>query len=1013
MGILQDWLQSREAERVRQHLQFLEGAAAKGRQGDVGAVLGATPGATLGALKMPLDVAGLVGEDLAGHIVGNAAGAISPDAPENRAIQMAYALGGPGAAFDQATHDPSRAVSWATGGLGLVADPSFAANLVLPELAAAENAPRAVKIADLLTGGVLDKGAEIATGVAKQAVSPLVRQVIGNAGAKAAPKAAAKVATKVEDKVAPQAQQLLAPVEKRDPAALGGLGERLQLLQATYGPQWRQRLANLTGGLDYLDKDGNLIGPAGDATGVLDEYLSARPTLELAGDQAGKRGIKDRLRAAVWGDLTDPASRAAYRDQARKDVFGLAPPDVLQRIAQQINATPFRSGATLGALGGGLGAQDQNGDGEVDPGELLRSVAEGALVGTAAGGATKVPVGTLKDVAKIGHGAGVENFKVALKEGKTSRAALAGDWAADKVVTPRNALMDEISGRARALLAGLPMDTINGTVKSLVDRTKATGKIAKIDQELEDILVATGRDPVEFADNANSRFGQGFLDETLTSKNKAGKREQLHPLASAGAGAAYGMLDASNLAVPGAGVAFGALRGLLRPYTSEGFHAINDLQHMGLRNAAYKVEARRLLGDLGGQMIDDLKSRGFRTGGLDQRGLFSPTDLVSIGATKGAATWQAVLDQVFGVGDQRGLAGKFVTDTFGDYSKRSGLTNAIGKVAPFSRYTLGQIPVLAKLAAENPAVALMVANVIARTGSKLPVPTDTPLAGGLVQEELGGAPGEGSVSPLSLVAPVPPSAGDTGRKLDQAENVYQQAQALMGALGFDFNPLIKTGAYALGADPFGPGTQSRFAGIEQAMGGPEVPTIKGALDNARKAIAPIDKYGASTDPVETRLNEIVLRTTGKPLADPSNHKLAVALEQDPEHPLRQQAREEVLHGGAARSAASGVLPLTVSAKTDVKAAKDQATAGMPYTADQIKEAKKVSPTAAKQMQAAVDRYKAQHPAAAVNDRPQLSAREKQDPRLTEWENKNAALKMVNPSVYAAARKEFMQTMGIN
>ena len=329
---------------------------------------------------------------------------------------------------------------------------------------------------------------------------------------------------------------------------------------------------------------------------------------------------------------------------------------LLAQIGQLAAQAPFRTGAGVGALLGGAGAQDGDGDGNVGIDERLTGAAEGAAAGLLGAGATKVPAGTLKDLAAIGNRAGVENFREALRTGKGSAKAAAGDWKADKIVTVRNGLLDELSNRVRAAHASIPTATINGTARSIVERSKAAGKLTPYDQETEDLLRAVGVDPTGI--DFTSALGQGFL--TDATKGGGG---QLNPLQSAAAGAAYGVLDASNLAVPGVGVGIGAARGAARPYTSGFFGAFNEAQHMGVRGAAYKTEARRALQAAADQFLPQLQRAGVNVNALDSRGLFDPATVKRLvdaaqGATPGtvgptagdalAGLWQGVRDQVIG-----------------------------------------------------------------------------------------------------------------------------------------------------------------------------------------------------------------------------------------------------------------------------------------------------------------------------------------------------------------------------
>jgi hypothetical protein len=1025
VGIFDEFLKNRYADRVRQHI-------AAARTFDAPAPLAYPKDAlldiVLGTIGLGSDLGQMAGEDAYGTFIGQAAKRLGGDNADNAAIANAYRDGGASVALAQAREDPNRIISWGAGLGPILADPTLVASLAAGGASKAKDAPRALRLIDYALNRPAD---EIAN-----AASPLVRQVIDTIGpmrGKAKPTTARQVAAgdlgpreliddataKARNKKLPrQLVEVGKPLQPPDPRAMSLTPE-----------QARQQARKLVE--DHAARQKAKPAPVAELLAPPTKPAAIAPELAPVPRRKGKIGEVAIAAPAVGGGATE----AVDFNELAKLMGGEVPPmdltsplkgsqklgvlnpdvqDMLRGIAKQMQATPIRSGAGVGGVLGAAGAEDADGDGNIDPGERLRATLEGAAVGGIAGGATKVPLGTLKEVASIGHAAGKEGFSHALKEGKPlSRRALLSDWSQDKVVSGRNALLDELSGRARALMAGMSMGDVNGSTKSLIERTRATGAPALFSQETEDMLLANGLDPAEF--NARQQFGQGFITDVLGDN-----KEVLHPAASAAAGAGYGVLDASNLVVPGAGVAFGALRGLLRPYTSEFFHATNDLTHMGIRDRAFIIEAKRLLAEVGQEMTDQLAAKGFdpaRLSALNGKGvgLFSPTDLVNLGAVKEAEVWQNVLRQVYGAGDKRGLAGDFVVETFGDYGKRSTLNKFMNAVSPFSRYALGQVPVVARMVARNPAVALMVANFLKQTGGKIPVGTDDPLVGGLVQEELGGpgVEGEGSISPLSALLPVPTDTNRMAQSLDYADNPYEQALAIMEGLGFGVNPLLRAGGYVVGAEDLGPGTQSRYAGIEQALPGPKLPTIKGVLDNARKALAPIDKYGSDYDVVEARLDEVVLRETGKPLADPANHQLAVQLAHDPEHPFWKQAEEEALHGQAAKSAASFINPVTVSAKTSVKAQSDKAKKGMPHTPEEIRKAQDENRLAdVAIMNARNAAHKKANPAAALSDRPELSDKEMQDPRLTAWERRNNALKQVNPKVYAQRRDEFIRLAGI-
>jgi hypothetical protein len=193
------------------------------------------------------------------------------------------------------------------------------------------------------------------------------------------------------------------------------------------------------------------------------------------------------------------------------------------------------------------------------------------------------------------------------------------------------------------------------------------------------------------------------------------------------------------------------------------------------------------------------------------------------------------------------------------------------------------------------------------------------------------------------------------------------------------------------------------------LGGPQVPTAKAPLDALRKALG---NNPSSYDPYQVAAAEIVLQQTGKPIRDPSNHALAVQT-LDPNSPLMQQAKAQVDQGNAVKNLVSGLSPVSLTTTTDVKAQYRQAKANDPrYTKAQIAQAAVVDPAIAAQMQAVNAQLEQQNPALVTYTPPKLTAQDKQDPRLTAFEQQHIGIKTVAPKVYAQMLKEFKQQIGV-
>lgn len=658
-------------------------------------------------------------------------------------------------------------------------------------------------------------------------------------------------------------------------------------------------------------------------------------------------------------------------------------------------------GATGGALAGGMADPDGGADGYIG----------GALAGAGLGyGAGKLPAKAIGETLGIMHTEGKKAFGAAVKEGGFSLPSLALDWRDDKTKTVRGLAIDELSNRVRALVVGVPQAAINGTYRSLLNRRKAAGALVPYDDELEEMLrlsFGTGFDPAAY--DWAREVGQGYMAGAGGEGVKA-----LHPAASAAAGAAYSLAGPGAL-VPFAALPVGAVRGAARPYTTGAFQAANDLGHYAVRTTAYKREARALLERAHTVFAAQLRTLGVDPSALRADGLYSAADVDALAPGAGKV-WKAVQDQIYGVPaikakggaakveQTRGLAGEFVVKAFGDYASPGKATKWLDRIAPFSRYAVGQAKPLARLAAQHPVAALALAKWIAqdkRAADKegrpgyqvgtLRVDTETPLIGRVVRAQLGGGDGEGRINPLNSAISVSGSNVGATDKFEDADTIYKWAEAIMETMGFQFNPLIQAGAYVVGGD-YGtdraPGAQSRTSGIEVALPGGEVQGLKGLLDQGREAMG---NYPDNYDPIDLLAKEIIYEQEQKPASDPSLRYRREEL-LDPNSELMQEARRRFEGGGAARNAVSLVSPVTMQVNTNEKVAYRQS------KADQEGVEK---PTGAAQMY-----QDPKYPAGAVK------GDKKVDPKLREFERTYSTMKRLAPKAYAAKRKAFIKEQGI-
>jgi hypothetical protein len=817
-------------------------------------------------------------------------------------------------------------------------------------------------------------------------------------------------------------EQVAAKADDAPDLSLGNLNERLnaspvalpgeavppkvsrnlaQLRDKAYGDKARFAFPALLKRLGAkVEPDGRITREGEDISDKVYAFLEQRP------------GLKPKEADRALGALADEVKKPLQLPQGGDIAAGGGGMGIVSPTARMLATNPevltTAIGATTGALAGGLADEDGGADGYL----------AGALAGGAAGyGAGKLPGRTIKDTLGVMGQEAKKGWVDAWQNGGFSLKSLGQDWRDDKTKNLRGLGIDEVSNRVRALINGIPQADINGTYRSLLDRRKQAGTFVPYDDEMEEMLrLSYGPDFDPAKLDWSRMLGQGYMAGAGGEGTKP-----LHPLAAAVAGGGYSLAGVGAL-VPALAVPVGAARGFARAATATGYQAANDLAHYAVRGTAYKREARALLEQAHAAFAGSLRGAGMDPALLSRSdGLYTASEVAQKYGDEAGAAWKAIQDQIYGVpavkgkaatkknpavdkADQmRGLAGDFVVNAFGDYSDPTFAHKAFDFIAPFSRYAVGQAKPLAQMAASHPGAALALAHWIqtdqkraqaeGRPGYQvgtIRVDTETPGVGRLVRAQLGGAEGEGRINPLSSVMSVSGSNVGATDKFEEADTPYKWAEAVLNALGFSFNPLIAAGAYVVGGQ-FGtdraPGAQSRTANIEAALPGPQMPGLRGVLDQARQAMGnDPDTY----DPVELLAKEIIFQRSKKPASDPSNAHYAKALA-DPNSELMQEAKRRHLSGGVVKNVVSLNSPVTMQTSTDEKVAYRQA------QVDQ-EGAEKKTGAAAIYKDPKGTKYKANG--------------KKVDPRLTEWEKKNSTLRRVAPKAYAKKKYEFMEANGI-
>jgi hypothetical protein len=380
--------------------------------------------------------------------------------------------------------------------------------------------------------------------------------------------------------------------------------------------------------------------------------------------------------------------------------------------------------------------------------------------------------------------------------------------------------------------------------------------------------------------------------------------------------------------IPGAGLALGFGKGYTRAWQHSIYGTLDDFAEEAARNTAWQDEVVPLLK----VAATDFTDRHGLAGGLPADGLFAPADVTALAGQAAGDEWQALSDRVVALGEQR------AKDILGDFAERGKLETVAGKGIPFIGWAVRAYPRTAKMMLDHPGVSLALTMLMfnAAEGDKregvpgyqvgnIAVSQDTPLIGGIAKALTGGQPGEMRLNLLSGLSPIGGSmlAEDD---LPEDANLYQQAKAAVGRVGFAPSPVIQAIMYGLNKDFQKPGALSRTAGLETVLPGPEVPSIAaGPLNKLREAAG---GSAQTSTPHDRKLAEVYYRLTGHVISDPSNmqdpERRALLLDTlNPESEIRKQADREMAIQGTTKSLLSLGSPLTATPRTDIQAQQQQ------------------------------------------------------------------------------------------
>lgn len=380
--------------------------------------------------------------------------------------------------------------------------------------------------------------------------------------------------------------------------------------------------------------------------------------------------------------------------------------------------------------------------------------------------------------------------------------------------------------------------------------------------------------------------------------------------------------------IPGAGLALGFGKGYTRAWQHSIYGTLDDFAELSARHTSWQDEILPLLKVASTDFLD----RHGLTGALSPDGLFSPQEVGQLAGQAAGDEWRALSDRVVSLAEDR------ARDVLGDFAARGKLETIAGKGIPFIGWAVRAYPRTAKMMLDHPGVSLALTMLMfnaAETDKREGVPgyqvgnlaigQDTPILGGIAKALTGGQPGEMRVNLLSGLSPVGGSvlAEDD---LPEDANLYQQAKAAVGRLGYAPSPIIQALAYGLNKDYTKPGALSRTAGLETVLPGPQVPSLAaGPLNKLREAAG---GSAQTSTPHDRKLAEVYFRLTGFPISDPSNmqnpERRALLLDTlNPDSEIRKQADREMAISGTAKSLLSLGSPVTATPRTDLQAQAQQ------------------------------------------------------------------------------------------
>jgi hypothetical protein len=404
----------------------------------------------------------------------------------------------------------------------------------------------------------------------------------------------------------------------------------------------------------------------------------------------------------------------------------------------------------------------------------------------------------------------------------------------------------------------------------------------------------------------------------------------------------------------------------------------------------------RQLADAAPAFIKKVAASGQSTALLDQEGRFGAS-LIKDPTLR--AEWEAIQQAAEDAGASVAL------DHMGDFGTHGAFRKITNNAAPGGVWNIGQSQLLARRAAEHPALATgairaafdnyqraLAAGHPDEAGTAT-IDQDTPGLGLLARLTNGGAAGPLHIPLTYSGSPIGPEVFDVPRQLDPYlhpnQQLYDKIKTITGAAGLGTNPVLDMAAYRLGISDTPHAGASRWAPLgtyaEQAAHAAGIPLL-GAL--AENPVADLLNPAAKPGDVQQQLrtnryldpaaiaagNEMIYEQRGTSSSDPKNVDLVAQL-RDPNSDFYQAALARGLGARAGSALVGEVVPGHPQAQTATAYAAEAAKTallnqGLPLTRAQVQEiaARPDGGVVLSQIrQAQIDAAKLQDPLLALQD----------------------------------------------